>query len=254
MAGPEDLSDETLLTLFDAVAVAVRAALDALADWGPSGARVGQYRSDVAADSVALDLLDQAGVGVLSEESGLRRGDAPLVVVLDPVDGSTNASRGIPWFATSLCAVDADGPRVALVRNQATGTTFTATRGGGAFKDAARIAPRPVHDLADAIVGLSGLPPANLGWRQFRALGASALDLCAVASGTLDAFIDCSPDAHGSWDYLGGLLVCREAGAFVGDAFGRELVELGHATRRTPVAAATASLFDQVIAARRWAG
>ena len=100
-------------------------------------------------------------------------------------------------------------------------------------------------------VGLSGLPPTHLGWRQFRALGAAALDLCAVASGTLDAFIDCSLDAHGSWDYLGGLLVCQEAGAFVAEAFDRELVVIEHGARRTPVAAATPALLELALAARR---
>ena len=64
------------------------------------------------------------------------------------------------------------------------------------------------------MVGLSGYPPRRLGWKQFRALGAIALDLCAVAGGRLDAYVDCSPSAHGPWDYLGGLLVCREAGAW----------------------------------------
>ena len=251
MTDADRLSDASLLELFDDVAQAVRSALDGLDDWGPAGTRAGQYRSDLVADGAALELLERAGVGVLSEESGLRRGDASVVVVLDPVDGSTNASRGIPWFATSLCAIDADGPCAALVRNQATGTTFTAVRGGGAWRDGSRIAPSAVTELGAAIVGLSGLPPTHLGWRQFRALGAAALDLCAVASGTLDAFIDCSVDAHGSWDYLGGLLVCQEAGACVGEAFDRELVVIEHAARRTPVAAATRKLLDSALRARR---
>jgi len=108
--------------------------------------------------------------------------------------------------------------------------------------------------MADAVVGLSGLPPHPLGWRQFRALGALALDLCAVAGGVLDAVIDCSPDAHGPWDYLGGLLVCTEAGAPVVDAWGRELVTLQHAARATPVAAATPALLSEAVSARRTFG
>ena len=118
------------------------------------------------------------------------------------------------------------------------------------FQDEKPIAPGGVTRIEDAIVGLSGLPGTHLGWRQFRALGAAALDLCAVANGTLDAFIDCSEDAHGSWDYLGGLLVCVEAGAVVGEALGRELVVLEHKARRTPVAAATPELLAAALAAR----
>jgi fructose-1,6-bisphosphatase/inositol monophosphatase family enzyme len=97
-------------------------------------------------------------------------------------------------------------------------------------------------DLASAVVGISAAPPPSPGWWQFRALGASALDLCLVAAGVLDGFVDCGVDQHGPWDYLGGLLICEEAGAVVSDARGRDLVVLEHEARRTPVAAATPEL------------
>ena len=58
----------------------------------------------------------------------------------------------------------------------------------------------------------------------------------------LDGFVDCGVDQHGPWDYLGGLLICQEAGAVVSDARGRDLVVLEHEARRTPVAAATPEL------------
>jgi fructose-1,6-bisphosphatase/inositol monophosphatase family enzyme len=232
------------------------AVVSALADWerwGPSGEKVGQYASDLAADVAAHDVLDAAGVGVLSEESGLQRADAEVVVVVDPLDGSTNASRRLSWWATSFCAVDAHGPAAAVVVDLVHGTRYEATRGGGARRDGVAIEPSGATALDDAMVGVSGLPPRSLGWRQFRALGASALDLCAVADGRLDAWVDCSPDAHGSWDYLGAMLVCAEAGAPMVDALGRELVVLDHAARRTPLAAATPELLAALVAARHQA-
>ena len=73
-------------------------------------------------------------------------------------------------------------------------------------------------------------------------MGAAALDLCAVAGGRFDAYLDCSPSAHGAWDYLGGMLVCQEAGALVVDAFDRPLATIDHGARRTPIAAATPEL------------
>ena len=124
------MRDETLLEVLHAVADAVATALGSLDDWGPAGTRPGQYRSDVVADAAALEVIERAGLGVLSEESGLAHGDRDIVVVLDPLDGSTNASRGVPWYATSACAVDGDGPRAAVVVNQASGVTFEAVRGG----------------------------------------------------------------------------------------------------------------------------
>jgi fructose-1,6-bisphosphatase/inositol monophosphatase family enzyme len=244
------MDDRALLALLHDTATAIRDELDRVDDWGLSGAVTGQHHSDVAADDVAVAMLTKAGVGVLSEESGLTNGDREVVVVLDPLDGSTNAHRGIAWFATSLCAVDRDGPRASVVVDQANGTRYEALRGGGARRDGASISPSTCSELRRAIVGLSGLPPRWLGWNQYRALGAAALDLCLVACGALDAYIDCSADAHGSWDYLGGALVCTEAGAVVADAHGRELVVLDHSSRRTPIAAATPSLLVEAVAAR----
>jgi fructose-1,6-bisphosphatase/inositol monophosphatase family enzyme len=242
-------ADDALVTLHEA-ADAIAAALAGVRDWGLAGTRAGQHHSDLVADAAARAVLDAAGFDVLSEESGRHGRDGDIVVVLDPLDGSTNASRGIPWFAASLCAVDRNGPCAAVVAHLVSGARFEAVRGGGARLDGRPIHPTDCASLAQAIVGLSGYPRRYLGWYQYRALGAVALDLCAVASGQLDAYVDCSPSAHGPWDYLGGLLVCREAGALVVDAEDRDLVALEHEARRTPVAAATPALLAEALAAR----
>ena len=239
-----------MLDVLAEAADAVRSPLAELADWGPAGTRVGQYHSDLAADAAALGVLADAGFGVLSEESGLVDGDRDVVVVIDPVDGSTNASRGVPWFATSLCALDRDGALAAVVLDLANGRTYRASRGGGATCDGQRLSPSGAVELRASVVGLSGYPTRHFGWHQYRALGAAALDLCAVAGGVLDGYVDCSHDAHGVWDYAGALLVCREAGAVVADAFGRELLVRDPAARRTPVAAATLELLEELLAAR----
>jgi fructose-1,6-bisphosphatase/inositol monophosphatase family enzyme len=244
------VTDDTLLEILSETVAAVRTALDGLGDWGPAGTRPGQYRSDIVADEAALAVLRGAGLGVLSEETGPHDVDRPLVVALDPVDGSTNAARGLPWFATSLCVIDGDGARMALVVNQATGERFEARRGGGALRNGVAAKPTACTRLDDAVLGMTGYPPYDLGWRQMRSLGAAALDLCAVACGHLDAYIDCSGHAHSPWDYLGGMLVCQEAGASVAEAAGRDLVTLGWADRRVPVAAATPELLVQALDAR----
>jgi myo-inositol-1(or 4)-monophosphatase len=243
------MRDDLVLEPLHLAADAVRRALDGLGDWGLAGTRPGQYKSDLVADRAAIEVLAAAGFGVLSEESGLHDGDREVLAILDPVDGSTNASLGLPWWATSICALDADGPIAAVVVNQAIGIRWEAVRGGGARCDGRTVKPSACSRLADAVVGLSGLPARHLGWRQFRALGAVALDLCAVASGGLDGYVDFGVDAHGPWDYLGGLLVCLEAGAAVADARGRDLVARGHMDRRTPVAGATNDLLVETMAA-----
>ena len=171
-----------------------------------------------------------------------------LTVVLDPVDGSTNASRQIPYWATSLCVLDGDGPLVALVVNQATGVATTAVRGEGARRDGEPIAPGKVERVEDAVVTLSGRPGQWLPWKQFRALGSAALNLCDVAAGALDGLVD-GGAWHAPWDYLGGLLICREAGAVVVDAAGRELVVADPDVRRQILAAGTPALLEELRAA-----
>lgn len=245
------MNDDTLLAVLSEAAAAIRATLDDLDDWGPAGTRPGQYRSDVAADQVALPILRGAGLGVLSEETGPHDIDRQVIVALDPVDGSTNAARGLPWFATSLCAVEEGRARVALVVNQATGERFEAIRGGAALRNGHPIAPTSCTRLDEAVLGVNGYPPVDWGWRQMRALGAAALDLCAVACGHLDAYVDASSHAHSPWDYLGGMLVCQEAGASVAEADGQDLIVLGWADKRAPVAASTPALLAEVLAARR---
>jgi fructose-1,6-bisphosphatase/inositol monophosphatase family enzyme len=235
------------LSLLHEVADAVADAFDGVIDFGPSGVREGQYALDLAADEAALAVLRRAGLGVLSEESGFTPGDDPGVyVVVDPIDGSTNASRGVPWFATSLCLVDADGPAAALVANQASGVRYWATRGGGAWCDGQRLHASGCDLLHTAIVGINGVAPPDPGWAQYRALGAAALDLCLVAAGTLDGFVDYA-GALGPWDYLGGMLVCHEAGAVVVDGEGRDLLTADHHARRRPVAAATPELLRRLL-------
>ena len=111
--------------------------------------------------------------------------------------------------------------------------------------------PSGCSTLSHAIVAIAGMPPRHLGWAQLRSFGAAALELCAVADGLLDGFVVGSHAALASWDYLGALLVCTEAGAAVGELHGRELVTTDTQARRAVVAAATPGLLDQLGAAWR---
>jgi myo-inositol-1(or 4)-monophosphatase len=241
------MDDDGLLGVLDDAAAAVRLTLEDLNDWGPAGTRPGQYRLDLAADAAVLPVLHGAGMAVLSEESGAT-GDGPsgLLAVVDPVDGSTNAYRGIPYYATSMCVLDAEGPRAGIVVNLATGTRYAAVRGGGAVRDGARLAPSGCAELGEAIVGISGFPGRHPGWAQFRALGAASLECCAVAEGVLDAYMVAGRSTLYGWDYLAALLICAEAGASAGERDGAALTVRDAAPRR-PVVAATATLVERLL-------
>jgi len=236
-----------MLGVLDDAVQAIRQALDGLSEWGLAGTRPGQYHLDLAADGAALPILHGAGFAVLSEESGITgESTSRFLAVIDPVDGSTNAHRKIPFYATSICVLDAEGPLVGLVVNLATGTRYAAVRGGGADRDGAALKPSGCQELSSAIVGISGFPGHHPGWAQFRTLGAASLEFCAVAEGVLDAYMLVGRSTLYGWDYLAGLLICQEAGAVVVERDGAELVVRDDAPRR-PIVAATSQLAAQLL-------
>jgi myo-inositol-1(or 4)-monophosphatase len=236
-----------MLGVLDDAVQAIRQALDGLSEWGLAGTRPGQYHLDLAADGAALPILHGAGFAVLSEESGLTgESTSRFLAVIDPVDGSTNAHRKIPFYATSICVLDSEGPLVALVVNLATGTRYAAVRGGGADRDGAALKPSGCQELSSAIVGISGFPGHHPGWAQFRTLGAASLEFCAVAEGVLDAYMLVGRSTLYGWDYLAGLLICQEAGAVVVERDGAELVVRDDAPRR-PIVASTSQLAAQLL-------
>ena len=246
-----DSSDRDLIGFLHDVADAAADTLDEIDGWAMSGERDGQYEADVVVDDVVVAMLEASGFTVLSEESGLTREPGPveggeLLVVVDPLDGSTNASRGLPWYATSLCIVDRDGPRAALVAEQSgTETRYAAVRGGGANCDGVPLRITGGADLAGAVVGVNGAPPSDLPWWQTRTMGAAALDISLVAKGALDGYVDLHD--HGVWDYMAALLICREAGCVAVDGFGRDLVVLDPAARRSPVVAHSPVLLESLL-------
>jgi len=244
-------SNEEILDVLHRTADAVAGVLQANTDWSLSGKRATQYSVDLAADAAALEVLHGAGCAVLSEESQITGEWKPggLMVVMDPLDGSTNASKRVPWYATALCAIDGEGMRASLVVNQASGRDrYWASRGGGAFHNVIRLAPTERNALRQSVVGISGLPSFRPAWGQFRALGAAALDICLVATGALDGWIDFN--SHGVWDYLASVLVCQEAGVLVEEFQFRDLVVTEYAEKRTPLVASSRELLDELRAVR----
>jgi myo-inositol-1(or 4)-monophosphatase len=177
------------------------------------------------------------GDGVLGEEYGDsaapepdagRTGAGPAGIVrwiLDPIDGTVNYLYGLPQYAVSLAA-ELDGVVVAgVVINAATGDEWTATRGGGAWRGDRRLGGSARTSLEQTLVGTGfgydakrrahqGAVLAQLitRVRDIRRFGAAALDLCAVAEGTLDAYFE---KGLNPWDHAAGGLIATEAGATV---------------------------------------
>ena len=166
------------------------------------------------------------GEGVLGEEYGDSHdpsgGRGAVRWILDPIDGTVNYLYGLPQYAVSLAA-EVDGVVVAgVVCNAATGEEWTATLGGGAWRDGRRLTGSVRTELDQALVGTGfgydaarrahqGAVVAGLitRVRDIRRFGAAALDLCLAAEGALDAYFE---KGLNPWDHAAGGLVATEAG------------------------------------------
>lgn len=235
-----------LLDAFAAAAAAAHAAVQRLSHDQKHArtGRAGQYGLDLVADVAALRILKQLGVAIVSEESGHSGAEhSPITVVLDPIDGSTNCAHGLSYYATSIAALDADGTLCGYVVNHASGTQYRAVRGEGATRNGEPLQTSGCSAVEDAIVALSGMPSRLLPWRQFRAMGCASLALCDVAAGGFDGYVD-GGSWHAPWDYLGGMIMCREAGAAIVDARDQPLDTADATARRALIAAATPQLLD----------
>ena len=161
--------------------------------------------------------------GMVGEEGAARDGSSGLRWVVDPLDGTTNYLYGLPGWGVSIAAEDAEGVVAGVVVDAVRGEVYSATRGGGAFRDGVAIACADTTDLATALVGtgfasdaerrraqgrvVAGVLPEV---RDIRRLGAAAVDLCLVACGRLDAYFE---RGLAWWDLAAGGLVATEAGA-----------------------------------------
>lgn len=253
--GVDPTDADAVLSLFGVICDRAATLLETNTDWEMSGARESQYAIDVEIDHTCLAMLHAAGLAVLSEESGVTTPDdaaqdsvPAAIVVVDPLDGSTNASLGLPWCATALCLVVNGVPEVAMVSNLRTGERFSAIRGRGATRNGAPISAAAAPTLEGAIVAVNARPPLAFRPAQYRCMGATALDIASVAgAGGFDGSIDFDDDQIGVWDYLAAVMILREAGGVAADALGRELITLDHAARRRPVTARSEELLAELL-------
>ena len=170
------------------------------------------------------------------------------MAVIDPVDGSTNAHRGMPFYATSICVLDAQGPLVGLVVNQATGTRFEAVRGGGARRDGEAIAPSGCTDLSSAIVGISGFPGDAPGLGPVPRPGRGRPRVLRSGRGGARCVFGRGAGARSSAGTIWP--ACSSAarvGAVTVDRDGADVVVRDGGTRR-PLVAATPLLAEQLLA------
>lgn len=170
---------------------------------------------DLVAENKVVEILEDVGrpVTLISEEIGefkIGEGSSEAVFVVDPLDGTRNAIKNIPAFGISIAVGDplasstkGDGKltisdvEIGFVKNFATNDIYHAQRGGGARLNGNKIKPSKKKDVSSSSIGayiyradMSKMDKLCRTVRSMRILGSVAIELCYVADGTYDAFLD----------------------------------------------------------------
>lgn len=221
-------------------------------------------RVDRMAEDVVIEELTALGAGftLVSEEVGEVpvNGGGPTVVVVDPIDGSLNAGRGMTPFSTSVAVADGRSMgdvHLGYVHDHGTGEEYVAARGRGLLVDG--VAPPPVPPMRGLeLVLVEGALPRRMRRAgevlegrvaRIRAVGSLALTLCYVAAGRGDAMVGLAPGR--AVDVAAAQLCAVEAGLRVGMPTPADLAgaPLDVTTHRTVVAARDAATLDLMLSA-----
>ena len=186
---------------------------------------------DLAAENAIINTIKKHKISftLVSEESGVKEyGETPRehYVTADPIDGTTNLVRGIPFYATSIAISTKptlNTVHTALVADLTHEITYTSQKGKGAHRNNQKITPSETTSLEEALVGIDlntykiqkiapQLTDLIQETKHIRHLGANALELCYVADGTTDAFIDIRGKLR-TTDMAAAWLMMKEAGA-----------------------------------------
>ena len=199
----------------------------------------------------------------IGEENGILKFEdkADTYLVVDAIDGTTNAIRGLKFTSASLAVASGDTLKdieLAVVISLSNGNLYAAEKGRGAWLNGKRIKTSNVSDLSESIVSIDvSSTPERLEWiipimkaaKRIRSLGSTSLEICYVASGVMDAHIDLRGKIR-TLDFAAAMLILRESGGIFGflDGDGHdEKIPLTRLKRFSIIAAATEDLYSQII-------
>ena len=204
---------------------------DAGGDFGRGAGGDISKKIDIVAENAVLEYLKEIEFPctVLGEECGRIdiTNESRGSIVMDAIDGTTNAVRGFPYYCSSLAFVEGNtlsSITAGVIKNLSSGQTYWATRGGGAFMDNKPIRAS-VGEPGYTIIGvnISGATPDTISRIQtlaseshVRHMGANALEMALLAQGLMDAYVDVRNKIR-IQDIAVGYLLVRESGGLVLD-------------------------------------
>lgn len=193
--------------------------------------------ADLASEKQIVSLIRQAYPhdDILAEESGATERSSEGLWIIDPLDGTNNFANGLAHFATSVAHYHAGVAQSAAIYDPIRDELYSATRGGGAYRNGQQLHVSKAETLATCLIGtgfyydrgdmmrrtLQTLEACfGRGIQGIRRCGAATLDLCNVAAGSFGAFFEfyLAP-----WDFAAGRLIVEEAGGTITDCVGDEL-------------------------------
>lgn len=201
---------------------------------------------DKLAEDVAINFLEKSKVkvNVLSEEAGYLDFGGEYTFVLDPVDGTRNAYRGIPFYSVSLAIGKStlSDVKYGIVKNIPTGDLFIAEKNQGAFFNNKRIAvpELPCKEILSSLTLGMTFDKVTLSLARkdkVRSLGSASLEMCMVAIGALDFYV-IGKEYLRVIDIAASTLILREAGGVVTNILGENLDMPLNLDERTSVIAA----------------
>ncbi|HEX9260913.1 MAG TPA: inositol monophosphatase family protein [Candidatus Bathyarchaeia archaeon] len=196
---------------------------------------------DLAAEKAIVESMQKNDISftLVSEESGIKEyGNNPqnCYVTADPIDGTTNLLRGLPFYCTSIAISQKpilSTVFAACVNDLFHDVSYTAFSGEGAFCDGERITSSSSKTLDQAVIGLdlntykvkSIAPKLSVlihETKHIRHFGANALELCYMAEGLTDSFIDIRGKLRAT-DVAAGFFIIKEAGGIVTSPEGKSI-------------------------------
>ncbi len=221
---------------------------------------------DLAAETAIVETLQRNSVSftLISEESGIKKfGIHPeeCYVTVDPIDGTTNLIHGLPFYASSIAI--SNKPELAdvyagMVVDLAHEVTYTAFKGEGAYRDGEKMETAKTTSLDTALVGLDlntyktkkVVPKVTsliVSTKHNRHFGANALEICYVANGLTDAFIDLREKIR-TTDVAAGFLIVKEAGGIVTTSDNQTLnVKLDPQQKLSFIASANSEIHQKIV-------
>lgn len=171
---------------------------------------------------------------ILAEEGSNSKGSSDNLWIVDPLDGTTNFTHGLPIFAVSIGVIKKDEIIAGVVYDVMNDIVYSAEKGSGAFANDKQIRVSSNDRIGRSLLAtgfaynvkdnpqhsFEKFTAVTKSARAVRRLGSAALDICHVAKGIYDGFWEINLEP---WDVCAGMIISKEAGGTVTDFSGEEI-------------------------------